>query len=825
MRQSNNPMELLQSLRTRAGMTGTAPPSSVSNDQRIQVMNTQSKNSAWSLSKKKALAKKIKLLATEIKKDINDNDTISRTDIPTKFAEIETQYNSNKKINDMNNAGHSNLLVNFLAMAEVIFQQKKETVLQSRRHTRSVTEGDQFTSDVDQLYKECGELLKLVDTAARKKMDREENGTNKLLDGLPLEAAMIGRTYDPLRKPQDSANEECPWCCHRNVMTVEEDDDATVYNANEQRKFEEADKVWTDFEKARDEANNRGDAPPRFPTNPHTGKEMKRKPQKPGKNNLKSPRLLCPCVTSTCQREGTDEGTTCPMKCCKVGEGGASERYVWEFRGALKVCTCPVCQCPCNKLFHVSDRQRIALALIQRAGQIGNTISGAEQTSQFIAQAFVAGHQAVSDASAVSRANAWGNVDTDPQMQRDIFYAGAAGLVVRQGENLLDSNGIQHLQRNCGRVTDVTLPSGDRFDTNRITNNQNAHARNNRMNGSLNRTGTASTQIPPGMTSQLEIDYSRLSRPFQQAALNPNNTSSAIQGICNQIGASINTSAAVSASSHRNNLPPAASSASAAAAASSASAAAAAASHDETFASSMDQFVLQGVSEEEQIRKAIEASAHAQKPDHGGKLSPQPQQQDQSDMIDLCDDTTPSPPLGHVGTAQHPSTMSTMGMTTTLDQGDGGSTTRLLSTFNAAGSQGSTHDAAGSQGTSHDAAGSQGTTHDGSTMSAAQRNVIRGEVAQRMWNNVENANAQQMHTDTPKDKLTTPQRKERNAAKKRRKQLEAVEEGGDRAIMRKARELIGRNEPTLSQGGPSLTPNTLLNRFDNAQSDSEEDLD
>ena len=74
------------------------------------------------------------------------------------------------------------------------------------------------------------------------------------------------------------------------------------------------------------------------------------------------------------------------------------------------------------------------------------------------------------------------------------------------------------------------------------------------------------------------------------------------------------------------------------AAASSASVAAAAASasinetYSETLDFSMEQFVPRDVSEEEQLRIAIEASKYAQEENHGGKLSPQPQKQDNEDL-------------------------------------------------------------------------------------------------------------------------------------------------------------------------------------------------
>ena len=125
------------------------------------------------------------------------------------------------------------------------------------------------------------------------------------------------------------------------------------------------------------------------------------------------------------------------------------------------------------------------------------------------------------------------------------------------------------------------------------------------------------------------------------------------------------------------------------------------------------------MTEDEQMRRATNASIAAQSDDHGGKMP----------IIDLVDDggtPTPSPPPSHIYQTQHPSTMSTMGShPSTLSQGQGGCA--LLLTFNAAGSQ-----------------VMQG---KGTNKSAAERSADRNEIAQRMLNRLLSKNSSNMHND------------------------------------------------------------------------------
>ncbi len=91
-----------------------------------------------------------------------------------------------------------------------------------------------------------------------------------------------------------------------------------------------------------------------------------------------------------------------------------------------KKCTCHFCNCNCIKLFYVNDMTRIFLARAQQCGQVPSTPCPADETSQFIAQAFLAGHQATIDAGG-------SHLGDDHWM--DVCHAARADFVMRMGSN------------------------------------------------------------------------------------------------------------------------------------------------------------------------------------------------------------------------------------------------------------------------------------------------------------------------------------------------------------------------------------------------------
>ena len=90
-------------------------------------------------------------------------------------------------------------------------------------------------------------------------------------------------------------------------------------DGKEREYYQHKSRIWDDFVQSRAVAQSSGDPLPDFPCNPHdSNKPMKRK-------QLKRTRILCPCVNMSCMMEGLDDGSSCPMKCRKIGEGGDTE--------------------------------------------------------------------------------------------------------------------------------------------------------------------------------------------------------------------------------------------------------------------------------------------------------------------------------------------------------------------------------------------------------------------------------------------------------------------------------------------------------------------
>jgi hypothetical protein len=132
---------------------------------------------------------------------------------------------------------------------------------------------------------------------------------------------------------------------------------------------------------------------------------------------------------------------------------------------------CHLCNCNYNKLFYVNDIMRILLARAQQCGQVPSTPHPADERIQFIAQAFMAGHQ-------VTVGIGGSCLRDDHRM--DVCHAARADFVMRMGSNLSLPT-LNELGQHYGCGTDVILPSGHQFNTHVIGMNNHQHGRNNRI--------------------------------------------------------------------------------------------------------------------------------------------------------------------------------------------------------------------------------------------------------------------------------------------------------------------------------------------------------
>ena len=321
------------------------------------------------------------------------------------------------------------------------------------------------------------------------------------------------------------------------------------------RKFETRQKIWSEYVLLRDEANNNGDPPPAFPRDPSNGnKEMKRAPSKPtatstSSNSLEVARLLCMCLNSTCLTEGSDMGSSCPAKCRVRGEGDhrtdtvlatdpSLQRHDWTDSHPRR-CSCPICQCTCNRLFRVQDHQSIALALLQRGNRralVDSNQTHDQQLSNFLGRSMLSGMMAVGDAQAVQQSRNDGENQLSASVRNDTFYTAASETIVRTGGDL-SSGAVQLMQTQFQRSTDVTLPGGQGFSTRLVSANDSAHVKNNRIGGVASNANTTA----PGMLSNTHINYTRATNEYAAAAANPTNLASTVAHLQdNLIGLSSN---------------------------------------------------------------------------------------------------------------------------------------------------------------------------------------------------------------------------------------------------------------------------------------------
>ena len=81
------------------------------------------------------------------------------------------------------------------------------------------------------------------------------------------------------------------------------------------------------------------------------------------------------------------------------------------------------------------------------------------------------------------------------------------------------------LQTQLPRGTKIILPRGQQLDTRVVTSNNDLHVRNNCISGAV---GSTSSNVAPGMLSNLQPDFSQYDDQFQQAAMSLNSLANII---------------------------------------------------------------------------------------------------------------------------------------------------------------------------------------------------------------------------------------------------------------------------------------------------------
>jgi hypothetical protein len=737
----------------------------ITGEEMLEELKKQGSRSAvCNLSAKKRFATRLFQLKRVVKADIAAADPSGAFGLEGKMDIIFTAWAGKNRINKMSNDEHAAILVSLIECGEILHDHFQRIRDDSGVQTRNQRD-DISLQEV--LYKDLVELKHKVDLAVVSTRDVKRFEGSTLMKGLKLLPAMIGRCFDPAYKPDEEELQRCPWCNHCTLMRVQEDEGAEQRNDAKMEQYDQTLEIWERFVATREVANNAGRAPPAWPMNPFTGKEMKRAPVQLTNKQLEQPRLLCPCLYSLCMQENSDNGSTCPLKCCKPNPGdtrhvsdiandaAALERFEWT-GNPVKKCQCFVCKCQCSKLFYVNDFQRIGLALAQQRafGSSQETVAPHVQVQNLMGQAFMGGLAAVRDAAATHNETQLQSAH-GTNYQETIFNSAAAGVIVRTGGDRLDSSGVGLLQSSFGRNTTVQLPGGESLDVRDLMANNNAHARNNRIGGAAN----ANRRVTfPGMVDNLNPDYSAPSAVFHQAALNPQGMSSAL---VNTRRAILNTA---DAASNPNSAPPAASTATTTSTAGDTSssiyttAAGFPATNTDPTGDDINEFILQDKTFDEMVAMATRESISGQ-----GKSK--------TDCIDLLsDDTTPLPPPQYVYPPVGPSNSTDS------------------STLTAAAPS--------------------------KTMNAQERRSARKNNAILTFDAAKKQNNKKMRRFR-KD-LTADQKAEQQVAIKRKKILAEMAADGDDELCDRMEELVASNEKTFSAGPHPFSPATALVRIEAA---------
>ena len=544
MRQSDHPAGLLRELRGLSGVDDESAyvPSPM---ERIQELKKQTNGAVCKLPAKKALANRFVKLKRAIYDDVKSADPTESTNLKERLDQIFNAWRNPTAIRGMCNDTHSKMLVMMMDIVDVIVEHLKDRAadIVATRTRGGSRVGNQDPKQI--LYSDLQAIQRKTDRRICEALNNNPDLDN-ILKGLPLPASMVGRQFDPTRVPSDPALQRCPFCNHRGLNTVPEDDGLEERNAAQVSQYDDLMRIWNGFVQAREATNNAGEPPPSWPTNPYkNNKEMKRAPSKPSSKTLESPRLLCTCLHAFRLNEFSDVENTCISQCRQidddddrhlmlVGQDPSLPVYPWE-NGRP---TCPICRCKCNKLFYIKDIPRITLALLRpgRSALMKRGPTPQEEIGNFLGRCMHAGMQAMNDVGAIQEQHRTNDiaagrpVSSVADVPPDVFFGAAAENAVRTADNL-SSDAVQHLQDKFGRKTDVTLPDGGPFDTRRITANSNAHSRNNR----IPIPGQSTNTVARGMVDRLKIDYSNLSTQFKTASLNPSNLSNAVTELGNRL--------------------------------------------------------------------------------------------------------------------------------------------------------------------------------------------------------------------------------------------------------------------------------------------------
>ena len=331
MQQSSNPVP--------ANSLSSSKAVIIDDTSRLTALCSQARDAPCKMPRKKELLSKASALKKDILPICKSFDTAFDANleeamniaIPQKEI-IRNPKNSNQDLAKMMLEMRDKVTILHQHMAEQL-----DEIQAARRQTRQGTKSN--NSSFDAVFEFLEEFKAVMDKVESQALSLEnEIGSIK---GPTLSNIQRQRTFDQNRVPPDSSLQICPFCLHKSINSVLENDSLAAEIAKQEKNYRRRIEVWDAYENAK--AKKKPGQTISYPKDPlDRKKELKRKPVR---GNVKQPIYMCMCATSMCIMRNSNTSSTCFIKCMDTNR---NQRYSFPTGGA---CQCPVCNCKCQGAF------------------------------------------------------------------------------------------------------------------------------------------------------------------------------------------------------------------------------------------------------------------------------------------------------------------------------------------------------------------------------------------------------------------------------------------------------------------------------------------
>jgi hypothetical protein len=220
---------------------------------------------------------------------------------------------STRAYNSKDNAALAIDLVELFQPLEVFYskvQEQKQAEEEGRRTTRG-------TSSNQPLHLQAVKVvLDLKDTVDRKIRKDKADDMGKKFKPVSITPAQERRKFCQVRHNiLDDAHKTCPYCGHKSVNSLIENDSVVSENQTDHDGYSRAKEVWVwdDYKRRSAQALEKGHTQPPYPKNPNNPSQEMR--QAPKRIKLREITDVCCCKNSSCIMKDSDHGSSCFLKC------------------------------------------------------------------------------------------------------------------------------------------------------------------------------------------------------------------------------------------------------------------------------------------------------------------------------------------------------------------------------------------------------------------------------------------------------------------------------------------------------------------------------